>query len=114
MIESCFGLMAAKWRILLRPIETTDKNADQILKAIVGLHNFLIEFSPPDTHPAMMADHGRGNEENGLWRAEVPNPLKPIRPGRGGARNQFAQKIREDLMSYVNTVGRVPWQDDYL
>lgn len=114
-IENAFGVMSAKWRILLRPIETSDTNADQILRAIVGLHNFLIEFSSPDRAPCHMADQGLGNENNGRWREEVLVPLKSVR-SRGGARRytQSAATVRDNLKTYVNTVGKVSWQDNYL
>lgn len=106
--------MACKWRILLRPIETHDRNADYILQSIVGLHNFLIQFSPPDRHPSLMADQGLGNEDNGRWRQEI-TPLQSIR-ARGGARNysESASRMRNHLTNYVNTVGRVSWQENYL
>ncbi|KAI1710117.1 hypothetical protein DdX_10790 [Ditylenchus destructor] len=35
--------MAAKFRILLRPIETSHEVSDAIVKAILCLHNFLLE-----------------------------------------------------------------------
>ena len=113
-IENVFGIMACKWRILLRPIETQDKNADYILQSIVGLHNFLIQFSPADRHPSLMADQGIGNEDNGRWRQEII-PLQSIR-AKGGARNysESASRIRDRLTNFVNTVGRVNWQENYL
>jgi hypothetical protein len=106
--------MAVKWRILLRTIETKDTTVDQILKAIVGLHNFLIEFSPTERHPARLADTGFGNVNNGLWRNEVINPLASLQPQRGGARIPSVFKIRDNLMTYLSTVGSVPWQDNFI
>lgn len=43
VIENVFGIMAVKWRILLKPIETSDATADVIVKAICALHNFVID-----------------------------------------------------------------------
>jgi hypothetical protein len=114
IIENVFGILAAKFRILLRPIETLDTTTDEILRAIVGLHNFLIEFSPAGRAPELMADHGLGDEQNGRWRSEVSNPLESVQQrGRGGAHNtQSGNKIRDFLTNFVNNQGSVPWQNE--
>lgn len=41
-VECAFGIMSSKFRILLKSIETTEKNADHIVKAIYMLHNTII------------------------------------------------------------------------
>jgi hypothetical protein len=62
-----------------------------------------------------MADTGYGFERNGEWRNQVARPLQPINPARGGNRNcTAANRVRDDLMTYVNTVGKVPWQNDFI
>lgn len=43
-IECAFGIMSSKFRILLKSIETIEKNADHIVKAICMLHNTIIDF----------------------------------------------------------------------
>lgn len=43
-IECAFGIMSSKFRILLKAIETTAKNADHIVKAICMLHNTIIDL----------------------------------------------------------------------
>lgn len=40
IIENVFGIMCAKWRLLLKPIETSIESANWIVRAIVVLHNF--------------------------------------------------------------------------
>lgn len=44
-IENCFGIMASKWRILLKSIETSPAVADTIVQAICVLYNFDIDES---------------------------------------------------------------------
>lgn len=80
MIENVFGIMAAKWRILNKPIETRDDNADLIIKAICVLHNFVID----ESGASAMADTGPGLEENGSWRQSA-NPMASaaVRTTRG-------------------------------
>jgi hypothetical protein len=49
-----FGIAAAKFRVLLKPIETSVENSDRIVKAVVALYNFLIDESvehPPEGEP---------------------------------------------------------------
>nr|CAD2165111.1 unnamed protein product [Meloidogyne enterolobii] len=45
VIENVFGIMCVKWRILLKPIETNIESANWIIRAIIVLHNFLIDES---------------------------------------------------------------------
>lgn len=116
MIENVFGIMANKWRILLRTIETSDKTADLIVKAIVVLHNFLLEYSHPARDPRRMADYGLGNEENGLWRDEIqplPQATAAIRLRGANNYSNEARNIRKSLTKYFSDVGIVSWQDNY-
>ncbi|KAI1711837.1 hypothetical protein Ddc_12670 [Ditylenchus destructor] len=110
--------MAAKFRILLRPIETSHEVSDAIVKAILCLHNFLLEYSPPGKrHPREMADFGLTNEENGQWRREIqplPQATALIEQRRGGNRTGNSHEIRNKLTEYISGVGAVGWQDNYL
>lgn len=42
VVENAFGILAMKWRVFLRPIETDELTADCIVKAACCLHNFII------------------------------------------------------------------------
>ncbi|KAH7702476.1 nuclease HARBI1-like protein [Aphelenchoides avenae] len=109
VIENVFGIMATKWRILLKPIETNDDNADFIVKAVTALHNFCIDESAAAT----MAD--AGDDNNGAWRVGgQPLESAPVRNGRGNRSKEEAQNMRRELIAYFSGEGAVEWQDEYL
>ena len=43
VVESAFGILAGKWRILNKPIETYPDMADRTVKCICVLHNTVID-----------------------------------------------------------------------
>jgi hypothetical protein len=43
VVESSFGILAGKWRILNKPIKTSPFMADRIVKCICFLHNTVID-----------------------------------------------------------------------
>ena len=112
MIENVFGIMALKWRILLRPIEADPETTVRIVLAICALHNYLIEETSEQT-PASLADTGVGNDDNGRWRQQAP-PLASLPPRRIGNRpTQAAVDMRQMLIDFYNGVGAVEWQNDF-
>lgn len=46
VVEMAFGILAQRFRVLLRPIPLKVENVDTMVKAICCLHNFLIKHSP--------------------------------------------------------------------
>ena len=90
--------MAVKFRVLLRPIETSDTTAAYIIKAITVLHNFLLDNSPAALHPSKFAD--RGDEDNGLWRQFVipmSQAVGAFRKRKANNHNLNAGRTREYL-----------------
>ena len=113
-IENVFGILAAKFRVLLGTMELIPTNADAVVKAIVCLHNFLIDESSPQRHPSLMAD--RDDEDNGTWRQEI-EPLRQATEAirrRGNNHTKEAAQLRENLLTYCNEIGSVPWQDKFV
>lgn len=41
LVESAFGILAARWRVFLKPFECDIKTVDKVVKATVVLHNYL-------------------------------------------------------------------------
>jgi hypothetical protein len=109
-VENAFGLLAVRWRILLKPIETRPELADKITIAACALHNFLLTEN--GIAPGMV---DRGDEENGQWRRvgqmQQADNLGTRMANR--ARNN-AIEIRENLVDFYNNQGAVEWQQRYL
>lgn len=103
MIESTFGLLCARWRILLRPIETSVLNAELIVQAVVCLHNFLVdELGDP------FAAFANANADT---EPECPLPQAQMqRPNAHRARRE-AEDVRAKLIEFVNGIGAVDWQE---
>ncbi|CAH2010848.1 unnamed protein product [Acanthoscelides obtectus] len=55
-IECTFGIMYAKWRLLSKAIETTEKTADDIIKAICILHNTILDREGFQRHLTLVTD----------------------------------------------------------
>lgn len=47
IVECAFGLMAGKWQALKKPLGWGVQNCEQIILAIICLHNYLIEAEQP-------------------------------------------------------------------
>lgn len=121
-IENAFGILVSRWRIFRCPIYTYVETAEQIVKACVCLHNWLLE------------DHRAVNDENvryvvpglvdvanddgfiveGLWRSTGLGGLTSI--NRVGTNNYHrdANIIRNDFREYFNGEGKLSWQYDYI
>lgn len=106
VIENVFGLMAVRFRILLKPIETSDQTADLIIKAIAVLHNFILDNAPTHFNSSRFVD--RGDNDNGLWRQYIrPMPsVREIIRRRRGQNNYSVQagNNRNYLAQYFHDV----------
>ncbi|KAK5648773.1 hypothetical protein RI129_003665 [Pyrocoelia pectoralis] len=113
IIENTFGLLVARWRILKTTITAKVENVDNIIKAIVVLHNYCqTEFSAQDDNmycPPGYVDSGE--KENGFWREEE-TPLRSV--GRIGA--NIARRDTRDILAdyFMSENGRVLWQDEMI
>jgi len=99
-------------------IETTPGNAITIVKCICCLHNFLLEELEGHRNPARLADDQNPDlpadqQENGIWRREIRQPLQQVQMRRAHAskNKKAAEEMREKIIQYFNTVGSVPWQN---
>lgn len=88
-IECSFGILYAKWRILSKAIETDEKVADMIVKAVCVLHNIIIDREGFERHLTAVTENALDNAFRLRWNAR----------GRTSNRAIF---IRETFTDYVN------------
>ena len=116
-IENSFGIMAARWRILRKPIRADVKTVDWIVKACVALHNYLLTTDNARYHPSGFVDSDNADGiMEGDWRNITREDRTPaLQPPTRLATRNFsfeAKMVREHLKDYVNGEGadRCPWQ----
>lgn len=108
--ENAFGILAARWRILSRPIECKPENVDNIVKATIALHNYLKRTDDVSSNSTYMSSTFL--EE---WRSIVQGDTNLLRINRFGSNNASgeARIVRENFCTYFQTsYGSVPWQHD--
>ncbi|KAJ8938018.1 hypothetical protein NQ314_011630 [Rhamnusium bicolor] len=106
-IENTFGILASKWRIFSRSIIAKLENAENIIKATVCLHNFIMKKNSSYFMPNLV-DQEKPNKTvtPGTWRQDA-SILKPI--GRLGNNNYMGttKAIRDTFRDYFNEEGSV-------
>ncbi|XP_065204101.1 uncharacterized protein LOC135834190 [Planococcus citri] len=90
-IECTFGILAAKWRLLWKPIEVEPKHADNIVKCMCVLHNLIIDIDGPP-----QIDSGSRLSTSQTGRRNLHN-----------SSDRIAQRIREMFKNYfLNNIVR--------
>lgn len=100
-VECTFGIMAAKWRLLHKAVETSVDHAVEIVKAICILHNYVLTRSGYENNinPIQISTTGNGGEEDMI---RVNHRFAAV-----------ALRIRDMFRNYFNGIGSVSWQEDY-
>ncbi|KAL8573872.1 hypothetical protein ACOMHN_029320 [Nucella lapillus] len=108
VVENAFGILAMRFRIFMRPIETRPDNALLSIKAAVTLHNVLRVKEPMPAH-ALDREDEDGTLHEGEWRQLVKWEDGPSNGlGRAG---RTGMHIRDLLADYFGSPqGEVPWQ----
>lgn len=107
-VECSFGILANKWRLLLKSIETSDQLADTIIKCTTILHNIVIDKEGTDR---ILLDKVLRK----LDAAEIRH-LRELCAGRRYNRSATnAIAIRNCWKKYFNSPsGSVDWQSRYV
>ena len=101
--------MSARFRVLLKPIETHPDVVDKIVKAVCVLHNYLISETGISNY---LVDHGRNDAQNGSWRrAGEMEKAKNLMFRRANRSKAEANLVRDNLKQYFNNEGTVSWQE---
>ena len=117
VIENCFGILVARWRIFCRAIQAKVETVQAIVQAAICLHNYLRQTDTASYCPAGFVDSfdDSGNILPGEWRRitsadEDSSALRNLPAARGTRYRNYALDVREALKAYVNSdQGAVPW-----
>ncbi|XP_018802779.1 PREDICTED: uncharacterized protein LOC108977521 [Bactrocera latifrons] len=81
-IENSFGILVARWRVLLTTLHLFPENAEKIVLACVALHNFIM-FNNENSSSYIARNYAdwedfNGEFHDGLWRREVESNILSI------------------------------------
>ena len=103
VVESTFGILAGKWRILNKPIETSPNMADRIVKCVCVLHITVIDREGLDEASLLELQ----NQEDS-FSTNLDEPERRVT--RSNNRSTLrARRVRVAFTVYFNSdVGRLP------
>lgn len=109
--ENAFGILVARWRIFSKPIIAKLQNIDNIIKAAVCLHNFLIKHSQNKyvTPRLIDTEQNDGTLLAGTWR-DAASQLTSVGQTSSNTHTRNAAEIREQFKQYFNEEGAISWQ----
>lgn len=101
IVENAFGILAARWRIFRKPIETSPEVADKIILAACCLHNFLGISSTESVEP---------------FDVNAINSLKPVDfIRRNYALDAFGvRELYKNFFISDTGIAMCPWQRDII
>lgn len=120
VVENAFGILAARFRVLRKPILLQPKKTEQLVMACIHLHNYLRRsspsrnrYTPPGSFDIEHLDSG--TLENGEWRKATENQQSFRSLSRIARKPSLeAAAIRDEFAQYfASEQGQVPWQVNY-
>lgn len=116
IVENVFGIMSARFRILLKMIHLDEEKTSKIVLAICALHNFLMTISNKYATPSDFdCEIDEGVVIPGKWRAEVINNLLPLKTNQQKNAATDAKTIQNIFKEYfVSAEGEVSWQYQHI
>ncbi|XP_053380248.1 putative nuclease HARBI1 [Mercenaria mercenaria] len=111
VVENAFGILAARFRVLLTTMQQTPEIVATIVESCVCLHNLMRIRYPGLQQAQLDQEDDQHNLVPGAWRTD--EMLTAIQQVRGHNRDATdAKQQREYLSKYFNSAaGSVPWQD---
>ena len=109
VIENLFGILAARFRILKRPIIADIQLVKYITRTTVCLHNFLMKVQHPHDIYTFRNCERRDVEIVNEGRLTTLN-------NQQGSNNytRQAKEVRDHFKEYFNNSGAVPWQQEMI
>ena len=119
-IENTFGILTARWQMLKKPLRMSEKNCENLFKALIVLHNFIMigessvdpkdrAYAPPNFTDTEEAD---GSIRPGQWREHVSPYFAQLGRIGGNRANDVAYGLRDYLCDYLFS-DLAPWQFDF-
>lgn len=102
VVESAFGILAAKWRIYRKPIIATLENTRKMVQATVALHNFIIN----EERRISINTYTRLTPEE---RNIISNGLSSL-PAHRGRPIKSGIEVRNVFSDFFVSSGAVPFQ----
>ena len=112
VIENAFGIMASRFRIFHKPINSAPENVKNIVKAAVALHNFLLNDKGYLSRGLVDSDNRPGD-----WREQTDGYRGLINMSLKASNNytKDAKSVRDNFKDFFNSnAGEVSWQSDYI
>ena len=111
VVENVFGILAARFSVILTTFQQTPEVAATMVEACVCLHNLMRMRYPALQQAQLDQEDEQHNLVPGAWRRE--EMLAAVQQVRGHNRDTTeAKQQREYLSKYFNSpAGSVPWQD---
>ena len=121
IIENTFGIAASLFRVFHKPIIAQVNKVIAVTKAVVALHNFLIDSKEADGHnyycPVSFTDYdGPNGFRPGDWRLDAQNVNELLPITSLGASNNYGEEaklVRDQFKDYFCNEGAVDWQLPY-
>lgn len=114
VVKSTFGLLAARWRIYRKPINTSLTTAVKIMQATTALHNYIIQYEA--TQPSAERIYSKNNTEDNtnLIHAGAFTEMDALNTDSHAnmLTGQYATQVRENYADFFMNTGAIEWQWD--
>ena len=110
IIENVFGIMSARFRVLLSTINMSPAKASTIVMACCYLHNYLRKRNAKVYLDGLDVEDENDKEINEANERSGNQPI-PLAPTCTHNESSSAKNIREAFCNYFNNEGSVPWQN---
>lgn len=113
VVENAFGILANRWRCLLRTMGQQPHIVEKIIVACICLHNMMRTRHPGPLHELVDQDDRNHRVVRGGWRNDMN--LHNLQVVGGNVTTREAKRQRLYLTDYFNSAaGSVPWQQNMI
>lgn len=107
VVENAFGLLAARWRIYRKPINTSLSTAVKIVQATTALHNYIIQYEAM-LPPAERIYSKYSTEDNvNLTHTGAFSEMDALNTN---SHSRYAAQVRNHYADFFMNTGAFEWQ----